>query len=225
MQQRAAASTKLRGMSEAIYDVVFYGILQPGKDRAEVMVNMAAMFKTTPDKIKPYFSGDRKAIKRSVDEATAEKYRAALENVGLIIKLEEVEQAAKPETSADSEPVADTSGISVAETGADINPSPVEVEPQPIGDISDVTMAEVGADVIENPEPIKAQPIDDISDITMAETGADIIENPEPVKAQPIDDISELTMAEAGADVFETPPEPPKEPDIDISALDTKDDR
>ena len=203
-------------MSESTFDVVFYGILQPGKDRAEVMVNMATMFKTTPDKIKPYFSGDRKVIKRNVDELTAEKYRAALENVGLIIKLEEVAQAAPAEPEA---PAADTGGISVAETGADINPNPVEVEPQKIGDISDVTMAEVGANVIENPEPVEAQPIEDISAITMAEVGADVIENPEPVKAQEIGDISDLTMAETGADVYETPPEAPEEPVIDISGL------
>lgn len=208
-------------MSEPLFDVVFYGILQPGKDRGEALANMAALFKTTPDKIEPYFAGGRKAIKRNVDELTAEKYRAALENVGLVIKLEEVEQAEEQPAAEAESTAADTSGMSVAEAGADVNPNPVAVEPQPIGDISDMSMAEVGADVIENPVEVEAQAIDDISDLSMAEVGADVIENPMEVEAQAIDDISDLSMAEVGADVYETPPEAPKAPDIDTSELET----
>ena len=74
-------------MSETNFDIAFYGILQPGKDKDAVMQNMAALFKTTPDKVRPFFAGGRKVIKSNVNQATAEKYRAALENIGLVIKL------------------------------------------------------------------------------------------------------------------------------------------
>ena len=188
-------------MSEPLFDVVTYGITQPGKNRDVVVENMAALFKTTADKVQPYFAGGRKVIKSKVDELTAEKYRAALENVGLIIKLEEIEQAAEadeaPTTATEStqqESTADDSGISVAPVGADVLENPPEVTPQPIGDISAISMAEVGADVLENPPEVEAQPIGDISDITMAEVGADMIDNPEPKEVAPVPDTSELSV-------------------------------
>lgn len=213
-------------MSSPLFDIVFYGIIQPGKDREQVVQNMAQLFKTEPAKVQGYFSGERKVIKSKVDALVAEKYRVALENIGLVIKLEEIAEA---EPEAADQPAAtddtivgsttDTSGISMAEVGADVIENPAPVEAQPIDDISDISMAEVGADVIENPVPVEAQPIDDISGISMAEVGADVIENPVAVEAQPIADISDLSMAEAGADVYEHPPKKPQAPDVDTSEL------
>ncbi len=194
-------------MSEPSFDIVFYGILQPGKDKESAVQNMARLFKTTPEKIRPYFAGGRKVIKSGVDEQTAEKYRAALENVGLVIKLEARETATqtRPESEAGSKTESNETDISVAPVGDDVLENPPRVEPQPIGDISDLTLAEVGADVLENPPEVVPQPIGDISDLTLAEVGADLLENPPEVVSQPISDISNITMAEVGADVIKHP--------------------
>ena len=192
-----------------------------------VVQNMAKLFKTEPAKIKGYFSGDRKVIKSKVSELVAEKYRVALENVGLVVKIEEITAAepvpATAASSADSatasnKPI-DTGGITMAEVGANVLTRPTPVEPQPIGDISNISLAELGADVIEHPVPVAPQAIEDISAISMSEVGADIMENPTPVEAQPIEDISDISMAEIGADVIEHPPKPPKTPEVDISEL------
>ena len=199
-------------MSEPIFDIVFYGIIQPGMDKEAVVQNMARLFKTTPEKVRPFFAGGRKVIKSKVDELTAEKYRTALEKAGLVIKLE-------PQSSADI----DVTNISVAPVGADVLENPPEVKAQPIGDISNITMAAAGADVLENPPEVKAQPIGDISDITLAETGADVLENPPVVETPPIGDISELSMAEAGADMLENPTPKEKAPIPDTSSLSVKD--
>jgi hypothetical protein len=182
-------------MSEPIFDIAFYGIIQSGKDKEVVIQNMARLFKTTPEKVRPFFAGGRKVIKSGVDELTAEKYRAALENAGLVIKLETVE--APPEKQqAESSPAAKADSgngdMTVAPVGADVLENPPEVEAQPIGDISNITMAEVGADVLENPPEVEAQPIADISNITMAEVGADVIENPKPKEKAPLPDTSGL---------------------------------
>jgi hypothetical protein len=213
-------------MSEATFNITFYGIIQPGKDKEVVIQNMARLFKTTPEKMRPFFAGGRKVIKSGVDELTAEKYKAALENAGLIIKLEAPEPQAQDEeqTQDTNTPVAESDDISVAPVGADVLENPPEVEPQPIGDISDITMAEVGADVLENPPEVEPQPIGDISDITMAEVGADVLENPPEVEPQPIGDISEITLAETGADVIENPKPKEKAPLPDTSNLSVKDD-
>ena len=149
-------------IGEAGYD---FGVI----GKSPRIQNMARLFKTTPEKVRPFFAGGRKTIKSRVDEQTAKKYKAALEKAGLVIILE-----------AQSLAEIDVSSLSAAPVGADVLENPPVVEPQPIGDISDITVAEVGADVLESPPVVKAQPIDDISDITMAEVGADVIKDPKP---------------------------------------------
>ncbi len=214
-------------MSEPLYDIVFYGILQPGKDRDVVVQNMAKLFKTEPARLKSYFSGERKVIKSKVDELVAEKYRVALENVGLVIKVEEVSppepqagEAAPESAAADGgDSPADASGLSVAEVGANVLENPPVVEPQPIGDISHLSAAEVGADIIENPQPVTPQPIGDISNLSMAEPGADVFEHPPEPPVPPQLDLDALSLAEPGADVFEHPPEKPQPPQVDTSEL------
>lgn len=221
-------------MSEELFDVVFFGILQAGKDKDAVMQNMAKMFKTDATKLAPYFAGGRKVIKGKVNADMANKYQAALENVGLVIKLEACEAEAEkddptpnsvtepqqqtPQTQSQPRDI-ETGDISIAPVGADVIENPVVAPAQKINDISGITMAETGADVLENPVIVPAQKIDDIRDITMAEVGANVLEHSEEVIPQKIDDISDITMAEAGADLIENPV-PVKKADIpDTSEL------
>ncbi len=215
-------------MSEPLFNIVFYGIIQPDRDRDTALQNMATLFKTEPAKLAPYFEGGRKVIKAKVGELVAEKYRVALENIGLVIKIEEVadepqaqKQSGAPSDSTETVQI-DISGISLAEVGADIIEHPVEAAPQTIEDISDISMAEVGASVVEHPVEVTPQTIEDISDISMAEVGATVIEHPVEVTPQAIEDISDISMAEAGADIVENPKEKEKAPEPDISGLSLK---
>ena len=144
-------------MSEQLFDVVFFGILQTGKDKETVMQNMAAMFKTEATKLAPYFAGGRKIIKSKITAETAEKYQAALENVGLVIKIE----------ACEAEPDASQSG---AAAESNTKPSPNQTQDSSAG-TDNITVAPVGADVIEHPVEVAAQKIADISQVTMAEAG------------------------------------------------------
>jgi hypothetical protein len=211
-------------MSEPLFNIIFFGMLQPGKDKAVVMENMAKLFKTEPAKLAPFFAGGRKVIKSNVDELVAEKYRVTLENAGMVIKIEEAAPAQAPAAKPAGQPVSDanTGGITMAEVGANVIENPVEVTPQEIGDISYISMAEVGANVLENPVEVIPQEIGDISDISMAEVGANVLENPVPVTPQEIGDISDLSMAEPGADIIANPKEKEKAPIPDISGLSLK---
>jgi hypothetical protein len=201
-------------MSEPIFDIAFYGIIQPGMDKEAAINNMAQLFKTTPEKVRPFFAGGRKVIKSKVNEQTAIKYKASLEKAGLAIKIE-----------AQSLADIDVSNLSAAPVGADVLENPPVVEPQAIGDISDITLAEVGADVLENPPVVEPQAIGDFSDITLAEAGADVLENPPVVEAQPIGDFSDITMAEAGVDIIENPEPKETVPIPDTNDLSVKDER
>ena len=208
-------------MSEELFDVVFFGILQAGKDKDTVMQNMAKIFKTDAAKLAPYFAGGRKVVKGKVNAGMAEKYQSALENAGLVIKIEPC-TAAAPTPASKKQPAetgADADGISIAPVGANVLENPVEVAAQKIDDISDITMAETGVDVLEHSTKVAAQQIDDISDITMAEVGTDVLEHSVKVTPQKIDDFSDMSMAEAGADLVENPKPKEKVPEADISEL------
>ena len=235
-------------MSEELFDVVFFGILQAGKDKDMVMQNMAAMFKTETTKLAPYFAGGRKVIKGNINAATAEKYKAALENVGLTIKVEPCEASARkvspekvssqgdtatksPETSPaaykseqSSDTTIDTGDMSVAPVGADVLENPVAVPVQKIDDISAITMAETGADVIKNPVAVVTQEIADISDISMAEVGTDVLDHPRQIIPQKIGDISDISVAEVGSDLIANPEaeEKAKIPDTSGLSLDNE---
>lgn len=203
-------------MSEQLFDVVFFGILQAGKDREIVIQNMAKLFNTDASKLAPYFTGGRKVIKGEVNSETAEKYRAALENVGLVIKIEACEneasinKPAEPPTQQTPRPEQDTAhtgtdSITMAPPGVDVIENPVAVPAQNIADISGMSMAEAGADVIENPAEKPNQEIADISNITLAEPGSDVLEHPPEVIPQIIGDISGISIAETGTDIISSP--------------------
>jgi cell wall-associated NlpC family hydrolase len=232
-------------MSNELFDVVFFGILQAGKDKETVMQNMAALFKTDASKLAPYFAGGRKVIKGKLNVATAEKYKAALENVGLNITIEPcqdsastaapVQPEASPEKAKDKSGerpqdkksqdqsavvvTPDTGDLTVAPLGTDVIENPSPVVAQKIEDINNISMAETGADVLESPVTVTAQKIDDISDISMAEVGTDVLDHPVEVVAQKIGDISDISLAEVGSDLIANP-KPAKKADIpDTSEL------
>ena len=183
-------------MSEPVFNIAFYGIIQPEKDREMVIENMASLFKTTPEKIRPYFAGGRKVIKAGLDELAAEKYRVALENVGLVIKIEAADTESNSDAGqAESAPNNRAGSSDVVSAAGASNASPA-VEAQQNIDTGDLSMAEVGADVLANPPVVEPQPIGDISGITLAEVGADILDSPVQVKAQAIADFSHITLAD-----------------------------
>jgi len=227
-------------MSEELFDVVFFGILQTGKDKETVMQNMAVLFKTDASKLTPYFSGGRKVIKGKINAAAAEKYKAALENVGLTIKIEPCETAAATskaesknsgasqaasKSEQSSETKIDISGLTLAAAGSDVIENPVAVPAQKIDNIGDISMAEAGADVIENPVEVPAQKIEDISDISMAEVGIDVLDHPQEVVPQKIDDIPDISLAAAGADLIENPKPVEKAKIPDTSELSLSDEK
>ncbi len=213
-------------MSEELFDVVFFGILQTGKDKETVMQNMAALFKTDAKKLAPYFAGGRKVIKASINVSSAEKYKSALENVGLVVTLEACVSETKTaennsvnDTQASNNADSGNSSISIAAVGADVLANPVGKPAQVIGDISGITMADAGVDVIENPTEKVAQKIGDISDLSMAEAGSNVLDKPREVVAQKIADISDISLADTGVDLIENPKPKETAPAVDISGL------
>lgn len=170
-------------MSEPLFNIVFFGIVQTGKDRETAIENMAKLFHTDIARIKPYFGGGRKVIKANVDTLTAEKYITVLENAGLVVKQEKVDDNTDHNHAKASANSGNTDHVVQNDT-ATITPT------------TGVSLAPPGVDIIENPAPVTPQKIADFSSITMANAGVDIIEHPKEKPAAPIADFSELTLAE-----------------------------
>ncbi len=194
-------------MSNQLFNVIFFGILQAGKDRETVMQNMAQLFKTDAKKLVPYFAGGRKIIKGKINTDAAEKYKAALENAGLVITIEAYEEIPDnaPEQPAQAGETVNTGDMSLAPVGANVVESPVDTPAQAIDDISNISMADVGANVMEHPVDAPAQHIDDISNMSLADVGTNVLDHSSEIIPQPIHDLSDFTLAEPGADMVENP--------------------
>ncbi len=89
-------------MSEQLFEIAFSGQIAAGAELETVKLHVAKIFKADAARIEQLFSGKRMIIKRSVDAATAAKYRGAFEKVGAICEVVAIasEQNATPATPA-----------------------------------------------------------------------------------------------------------------------------
>ncbi|MEO4048821.1 DUF805 domain-containing protein [Pseudomonas sp. CAU 1711] len=76
-------------MSEARYKIVFDGQLMPEMALETVKDNLARLFKSDQSKIDALFSGSPVALKRDLAEAEADKYLAALQKAGALVRKEQ----------------------------------------------------------------------------------------------------------------------------------------
>lgn len=80
-------------MSDSKFDVVFYGELFDGYDKADVKANFARIFRVSDEKINRFFSSPRVVLKGNVDRKTADKYKAILAKTGAVVTVEAREPA------------------------------------------------------------------------------------------------------------------------------------
>jgi hypothetical protein len=73
-------------MSET-YSVVMTGEVIEGFDLESVQEAFAKLFKLSQEKVQGYFAGKPKVLKKAVDHATASKYKARMEKVGVSVEL------------------------------------------------------------------------------------------------------------------------------------------
>nr|MDA8403191.1 hypothetical protein [Desulfobacteraceae bacterium] len=78
-------------MTETIYKVVFSGEIAAGKSEADVAARMAALFKTTSDRMLLMLKRPGTIIKKDVDLETAKKYINAISSTGAICKIDPAE--------------------------------------------------------------------------------------------------------------------------------------
>lgn len=87
-------------MAEAQWDVVFHGKLLPGFEHQNVKEAFAKRTALPAEVIHKIFNADRITIKRNLEQSTAQKYKSALNKIGMAIELES--QSDSPEEPQNS---------------------------------------------------------------------------------------------------------------------------
>lgn len=91
-------------MTENIYRVVLTGELADGKSEREVQARMAALFKTSPDKIGMLLKKQGAVIKKDINLETAKKYAGAILSTGAVCKIDPPEMVKAPAVAAQAAP-------------------------------------------------------------------------------------------------------------------------
>jgi hypothetical protein len=202
-------------MDAPLYDIYLTGKLADGVSAAQASARLAQLFKSTPEAMAGLITGKPQVLKRSVDKATALKYREALARAGLEVAFKEVtpkEAVSKTvgAVAAQVQPEAPVraaaaapSGLTIAPVGADVLTEAERHSVQPVAvDTSHLSVAPLGELTDGATAPTPAAP--DTSHLTIAAAGADLLsaaEREQPPAVMP--DISDLTLAPAGS-VLET---------------------
>ena len=185
-------------MSDQLFEVAFSGQIADGADLDQVKARVGKMFNADETKIAQLFSGKRIVIKKNIDQATAAKYRAALNKAGAIcdVKAMGAPADAAPAAAPEPAPAATPEPASAA--------APVQIETKYDGEVA---------------PPPQTDPLgitgDDIEDLaaTIAPVGSkmqDDYQAPE----EPEIDLAGLEVAPVGSDLDTSKKEPdPPPPD------------
>jgi hypothetical protein len=176
-------------MDTRLYDIYLTGKLAEGLGRDAAAERLAQLFKSNPATMSGLLTGKPQLLKRGVDKDTAQKYREALQRIG-------VEAASKPQALA--APAAETPPLQPAAKPAPVaspsSPAPVAAAPVDSG----LSLAPAGSDVLDPSErrPIEAATIE-LGHLSMAEVGAPLDEIPRNPGAPVAPDLGHLSLSAA----------------------------
>jgi hypothetical protein len=181
---------------DARYNVYFAGQIQPGQDLASVRDKLAKLFNADQQTLDKLFSGKAQLLKRDCDQATAQKYKQAMERAGAqpIVKASET-TAAVEKPPAPAAP----SKLSAAERIAALAAAPDEASYR----------------TTEAAPPAAEQPTDSVQEgIDLAPPGTEVLRANERAEAVAIEvDTSGLEIDAPVQRLSEESPSPPAAPD------------
>lgn len=179
-------------MSDNQHTVYFEGNIADGFSIGQVKKNLAKLFKSDSDRIGQLFGGERVALKKNIDLATAKKYHSVLLNAGALVTI----------CAANDEPVAANDAEQQAQ------------EQQPEFSWS---LAPIGSLLLRAKEKVIQTVVNiDISHLSLASVfAAEKTKAPEEVA---VPDTSHLSVAPVGEPLVESRKEE-TELTLDLSAL------
>jgi len=204
-------------MSEATYQIVFRGKLLSGFDRAQVIANLAQLFKSDADRIGVLLDTPKTVLKSGLSKDSAARYQDVLRQAGIMVavvgdataavatmqNLPLVESAVALSGSNESGEASEASEASEAESR----------EFAPSTSISELTLADAGTRIVESQRVIAPQL--DLSSFSLAAAGSTLSEKR--VTAAPTFDFAGLSVATDGKPI-DSKAKPPSL-SVDISSL------
>ncbi|HEY9202307.1 MAG TPA: hypothetical protein VIQ81_11985 [Gammaproteobacteria bacterium] len=199
-------------MSEELYEVAFYGEIVEGAELDQVKAKVASMFKADAAKLAQLFSGKRVVIKKNIDQATANKYKSALQNAGAQCEVKSLaeaavappaESAAAPAAAPAATPApapAQTAAPAASSSRANSN-APAAPKTDPLG-ISANEISDLGASILppgsnmQDGENTATAPEVDLSGLDLAPPGSDMGELKKDETVE-IPDISNLSIVDS----------------------------
>ena len=188
-------------MSEQLFEIAFSGKLMEGVNPDEVRAKVGKMFNADEAKIAQLFSGKRIVIKKNIDQATAAKYKTALNRAGAQCEVKPMGGA--PSGTAESAQAAPAAAPQQKPAAAESSPAASPAEPVDYGDVAPPPQTD--------PLGITGDQIDDLA-ASLAPVGSDMQDNYE-TPDEPEFDLTGFDLAPVGADLDttkkEAPPPPP----------------
>ncbi len=188
-------------MSDQLFEVAFSGQISEGANADEVRAKLGKMFNADDAKLDQLFSGKRIVIKKNIDQATAAKYRTALNRAGAECEVKPLGgAAAATPTPAAEKPAAEPGSAGSAPAAA------------PAQTFDSQYDGEVAPPPQTDPLGITGDQIEDL-EASIAPVGSEL-QNDYSEPDEPDIDITGLDVAPVGSDLGSTKKEPdPPPPD------------
>lgn len=201
-------------MADQLFEVAFSGKISDGANPDEVKAKVGKMFNADDAKIEQLFSGKRIVIKKNIDQATAAKYKTALNRAGAECEVKpmgggEAAPAAPAAEAAAAEPA--ESAPATAPAASSGSPASIEYESSYDGDVEPPPQVD--------PLGITGDEIEDLS-ATLAPVGSELQDEYGSVE-EPQIDTADFDMAPVGTDLSDgekkPEPTPPSVPDLELA--------
>ncbi len=188
-------------MSDQLFEVAFSGQISEGANADEVRAKLGKMFNADDAKLDQLFSGKRIVIKKNIDQATAAKYRTALNRAGAECEVKPLGGAA----AATPTPAAEKPAAEPGSAGSAPAAAPAQTfESQYDGEVAPPPQTD--------PLGITGDQIEDL-EASIAPVGSEL-QNDYSEPDEPDIDITGLDVAPVGSDLGSTKKEPdPPPPD------------
>lgn len=202
----------------ARFDLVFSGELIDGCDPVRVRRDLERLFRTDASSVERLFTGRPVVIKKDLDEQTAARYRAALQQVGALCRIRPAAAGVDTtDTVARPPAVGSLAGTEILPPGSILTETQ-RIDP-PEFDLSAFNIAPPGVMLVEPVVSAAVPPRPGAFDV--APVGADLAD-PRPLAPARIPDISALSMAPPRTEMLspeerrKPAPVPPAVPDLKL---------
>ncbi len=192
-------------MGDNRHSVYFEGSIADGFSIGQVKKNLAKLFKADAERISRLFSGERVALKKDIDLATAKKYHAVLANAGALVTIVAASDAATievemPPAAQQKEKEEPKYSWTLAPVGSLLLKATEKVKQAVVNiDISHLSLASVFT--TEKKKAAEAAPAPDVSHLSVAPVGEQLVQSSNSETVELTLDLSALTVDPVGAEL------------------------